>query len=165
MKIRTALAGDAVQIAGFWNPMIRDTFVTFNSVQKTPGEIVELIEQSRRAGCEFVLASEGGDILGFAFYRQFRAGAGYVKTMEHTVILAPAAQGCGVGRALMERIEQHAAQAGAHSMIAGVSGNNQAGISFHEAMGYREIAILPEVGRKFDRWLNLHLMQKLLRSG
>ena len=62
----------------------------------------------------------------------------------------------------MEAVEDHARQGGAHSIFAGVSSGNPAGIAFHAALGYREVAVLPEVGWKFGRLLDLHLMQKIL---
>jgi phosphinothricin acetyltransferase len=62
----------------------------------------------------------------------------------------------------MAAIEDHARAGGAHSMFAGVSSGNPSGVAFHAALGYREIAMLPEVGFKFGRWFDLHLMQKML---
>jgi phosphinothricin acetyltransferase len=82
--------------------------------------------------------------------------------MEHTIILAPAAIGRGLGRSLMAAIEAHARGQGVHSMFAGVSGENAAGIAFHAAIGYVPVAVLHQVGFKFGRWMDLHLMQKLL---
>lgn len=162
MKIRPANATDAAAIAAFWNPLIRDTVVTFNRVEKSETDIQDMIKKRLSTGCAFHVADDRGQVLGFATYSQFRGGIGYVRSMEHTIILSPAAQGLGAGRALMLAIEDHAQNAGVHSMIAGVSGENTAGIAFHAALGYREVAVVPEVGRKFDRWMDLHLMQKLL---
>lgn len=51
---------------------------------------------------------------------------------------------------------------GCHSMFAGVSGENPEGVLFHKAIGFAEVARLPQVGRKFDRWMDLVLMQKFL---
>jgi phosphinothricin acetyltransferase len=62
----------------------------------------------------------------------------------------------------MEAVEDHARRGGAHSIFAGVSGANPEGRAFHAALGYGEVAILREVGRKRDLWLDLHLMQKFL---
>ena len=62
----------------------------------------------------------------------------------------------------MQYVEDHARSAGAHSMIAGVSSDNPAAIAFHAALGYDETSVLKEVGRKFGRWYDLHLMQKFL---
>lgn len=162
MTLRPALPEDAAAIAALWNPFIRDTAVTFNSVEKTPEGLVADIAAKAAAGQPFLLAELDGVLAGFATYGQFRGGVGYAQTMEHTVILHPRAHGQGLGRALMSAIEEHARRAGVHSLLAGVSAENTAGVAFHMAVGYVELARLPQVGRKFGRWMDLVLLQKML---
>jgi len=67
-----------------------------------------------------------------------------------------------LGRQLMHAIEDHARTGGAHSIFAGVSAANQQGVAFHARLGYEEVARLPSVGYKFDKYLDLVLMQKFL---
>jgi len=162
MIIRPAAAADAATIAAIWNPMIRDTEVTFNSVEKTAADVATMIAARQAAGHAFLLAERGGACLGFATYAQFRGGIGYARTMEHTVILAPDARGQGAGRALMAAIEDHARAGGARMIFAGVSSGNAQGVGFHAALGYEKVATLGEVGWKFGRWYDLHLMRKRL---
>jgi phosphinothricin acetyltransferase len=164
MRIRPALARDAAAICAIWNPVIRDTEITFNAVEKTPADIVQMLADKAAAGHGFLVAEddETGALSGFATYGQFRGGVGYRFTMEHTIVLGPGGHGRGIGRALMAAIEDHARAGGAHSMFAGVSSGNPAGVAFHAALGYRQIAVLNEVGFKFGRWFDLHLMQKML---
>lgn len=157
MIIRQARPEDAEAIAALWNPVIRDTAITFNSVEKT----VETMTQEIAARHAFLLAEDDA-LLGFATYGQFRGGIGYARTGEHTIALAPDTRGRGIGRALMQALEDHAREAGFHSMIAGVSDENPGGIAFHERMGYAQVAVLPQVGWKFERWMDLILLQKLL---
>lgn len=159
MQIRAAKTSDASAIVEIWNDVIGNTARTFTSEPKT----VEGISSDITArGEAFLVAERGGMILGFATYFPFRGGNGYRHTKEHTISLRPAAQGQGVGRALMKRLEEVARQQEVHSLFAGVSGENPDGIAFHTVLGYREVARLPEVGRKFDRWMDLVLMQKIL---
>lgn len=161
--IRPARTTDLPALLAIWNPIIRDTTVTFSSEEKTPESLAKMIEARRGAGREFFVAETGsGAVAGFASYDQFRGGNGYVHAMEHTVILGSEARGRGLGRALMEALEAHARGAGAHIMMGGVSGENAAGIAFHAAIGYVEAGRVREAGRKFDRWLDLVLMQKIL---
>ncbi|MBW6506252.1 MAG: GNAT family N-acetyltransferase [Rhodobacteraceae bacterium] len=160
--IRPADPRDFEQIMAFWNPMIRNTTVTFSSEEKTSEGLRDMIAIRRAAGAEFLVADAGGQVLGLATYAQFRGGNGYRHAMEHTIILAPEAQGRGFGRALMVALEEHARAAGCHVLVAGVSGENAAGLGFHAAIGYVETGRLPQVGRKFGRWLDLVLMQKTL---
>ncbi|WP_226626937.1 GNAT family N-acetyltransferase [Alloyangia pacifica] len=159
MIIRPATAGDAAAVAAIWNPIIDDSAATFTNLRKTPEGLQADIAAR---GPAFLVAEDAGLVLGFATFFQFRSGPGYAKTLEHTVILGPAARGRGVGRALMEALMTEARGQGAHCLFAGVSGENQAGIDFHAALGFREMARLPEVGFKFGRWMDLVLMQKFL---
>lgn len=160
MMIRPAKPADADAICRVWNPLIANTSTTFTTAQKTPEDIETTL--SARAGA-FWVAESDQKIVGFATYFAFRSGPGYARTKEHSINLAPAAQGLGIGRALMHTLENHAKTQGVHSLWAGISAENPAGVAFHEKIGFQHIARLPEVGFKFDRWMDLVLMQKILR--
>ena len=163
MLIRPATHSDAAAIAALWNPVIRDTLITFNAREKSAVDIRAMIDtkigrrkrfsggRKRRQRCWALPPTASS-----------RSGVGYARTMEHTVVLAPTAQGKGTGRALMNAIEAHARTRGAHSMFAGVTAANPAGVAFHRACGYTEVATLHEVGYKSGHWLDLVLLQKFL---
>ncbi|MDO8985439.1 GNAT family N-acetyltransferase [Cypionkella sp.] len=155
--IRAAVPADACALAALWNPWIRDTAVTFNSAEKSEADLLAMI-----AARDCFLVHVNNGVQGFATYSQFRSGPGYATCMEHSVILLPSARGMGAGRALMVAVEDHARAAGAHQMIAGVSGENPEGQRFHAALGYHEIAIIRDAGFKFGRFIDLVLMQKFL---
>ncbi len=161
--IRPARASDAPALAALLNHWIENTAVTFNPVPKTDSDILDMIAAKAAAGHAFLVATgPDGALLGQASYGQFRSGQGYATCMEHSISLAPAAAGKGVGRALMTAIEDHARSQGAHQMIAGVSGENATGRAFHERLGYRPIATVPQAGTKFGRFIDLVLLQKFL---
>ncbi len=162
MLIRQAQPQDAAAVVEIWNDVIRNSAATFTSLEKTEDGLIADFAAKAADGKTFLVAELEGEVAGFATYFQFRGGPGYRHTMEHTVILSPRAWGRGVGRALMSAIEDHARAGGAHSLFGGVSAENADGIAFHAAIGFKEIARLPEVGRKFDRWMDLVLMQKIL---
>jgi len=155
--IRPARPEDAEAIAAIWNQVIRETTQTFNTVEKRPALLADQIGAQ-----PFFVADEGGTVQGFVTWSQFRPGTGYAHTVEHSVYVAPSGRGRGLGRALMAMAEDRGRATGLHSMIAGVAGENTGGAAFHTALGYREIARLPEVGWKFGRWHDLVLMQKML---
>jgi len=158
MIIRAATALDAVQIAAIQNPVIRDTTITFNPIEKTEQDVACAIQTAR---C-FLVAAVEDKIVGFAFYDQFRGGAGYARAMEHTIVLAPEVRGQGVGRVLMQAIIAHAKAADVGSLWAGVSAENPDGVAFHASLDFVEVARLRRVGFKFGRWIDLILMQKWL---
>jgi len=156
--IRAAMTTDAPGIAAIWNPVIRDTTITFSPVQKSEAEIAALTTGPD----PFLVWGEAGQILGFARYFPFRSGPGYLHTVEHTILLRPDCWGRGGGRVLMTALCNLARDHGKHSMFAGVCAENDAGRAFHIALGFVEVARLPEVGFKFGRWIDLVLMQKRL---
>lgn len=158
MIVRKATAQDAEAVAGIMNPVIRDTTISFK-----PHELpVEDVAASIDAAPAYLVAEDAGEVIGFASYDQFRKGPGYARSMENTIVLAPSARGKGAGRALMVALEEVARAQGIGSLWAGVSGENPAGVAFHAACGFEEVCVLPKVGYKFGRWLDLTLMRKWL---
>ena len=161
--IRPAQESDAGAIAAILNHWILNTAVTFNPVPKTEAEVREMIAAKAAVGHGFFVACDAaGRVIGQASYGQFRGGVGYATCMEHSINLVADYRGRGTGRALLQAVEDHARHGGAHQMIAGVSGENPDGRAFHERMGYRVLAVVPEAGFKFGRFMDLVLMQKFL---
>ena len=159
LLIRTARRRDAADIAAIWNQVIRDTAITFTTEAKT---VEGLSSDIAARGGAFQVAEIDGTFAGFATYGAFRSGPGYACTKEHSIMLAAGARRQGAGRALMEALQAHARHEGVHSLWAGISSENPAAIPFHAALGFVEIARLPQVGYKFGRWMDLVLMQKML---
>ena len=159
--IRPATSHDAAAIATIWKHYIDHSIATFNPVPKTADEIKQMIRNCAENSEPFLVADQDG-IQGFATYGAFRGGLGYAHTKEHTIHLAPKATRQGLGHKLLTQIEDQARENNVHTMIAGISGENEAAIAFHTACGYTEMARLPELGWKFDRWHDLVLMQKII---
>lgn len=161
LGFRAGHLDDAAALAALWNPWIRGTIATFNAQEKTPEDMAAMISE-RQLNYGFWVAEYAGSVAGFATYSQFRAGVGYAKSMEHTIVLDINAHGRGIGRALMSMVEKDAFAKGAHGMIAAVAGENQAGRDFHAKLGYKIVAVIPQVGFKFDKFHDLIVMQKIL---
>ncbi len=162
MIIRAATAADAAAITAYWNPQIRDSAITFTTIEKTEADLTQDIAQKLAEGRAYYVAEDETGVLGHATYGPFRSGPGYARTVEHTIILAPTAWGKTVARPLMDKLEGHAREARIHSIIAGISHENPRAIAFHKKIGYTHVATVPETGYKFGRWMDLVLMQKLL---
>ncbi len=162
LTLRHATPDDAPAIAAIWNPIIRDTVITFYPLERSAEEIAAMIAARQGAGRAFLVAQEGDVCLGFASYDQFRPGPGNARSMEHTINLAPQARGRGGGRALLAALETHARAAGHHLMIAAISGANTGSVTFHAALGYIHVGTMPQLGWKFGRYHDLDLMQKFL---
>jgi len=162
MKFRPAKFSDSAEIADIWNPYIKKTFVTFNASEKTQEEVWKLVKDRRNNGHEFWVAIQDDKIIGFASYDQLRAGIGYRYSMEHTIIVSEKYKSLGVGKNLMGILCAHAKDRDINSMWAGVSALNVPAIKFHEGLGFKIVARLPEVGYKFDTFVDLVLMRKIL---
>lgn len=156
--IRAATQADIPGILTLWNLAIRETLITFNSVEKTEQDVADAL----RDHDAFLVTEREGRIAGFAALFPFRAGSGYAHTKEHSIMLAPSARGQGVGRALMAKVEQRARDLGVHSIIACISASNPGAEPFHAAIGFVTVGRVAEAGRKFGQWHDLLLMQKRL---
>ena len=166
MRLRQATAADAAAIGEIWNPIIRDTVITFWPTERSEADIIAYIADRAALGHPFLLAEDEGTrgLLGFASYGQFRGGAGYGKSMEHSVAAAPAMRGHGIGPILMQAIENHARDRDMRLMIGAITASNTRSIRFHQRLGYAEWGRIPAAGQKFGRFHDLVLMGKDLTA-
>jgi len=162
--IRDASPEDVLAIMHIWNANIRNTFNTFNSRIKTETEVEDTILERKKRSFGFFVAECDRKVIGFATYFQFRNGIGYAKTLEHTIFVSDKIQRHGVGKALMARLLEDAKIKGFQSIFAGVSSSNHRAVKFHASLGFKAVTELPKVGYKFDKWLDLILMQKFLQT-
>lgn len=162
--IRDATCADIPQISAIWNPVIRDTIITFWPTERSDAEIAAILATRRKDGHGFFVADEGGTVVGFAGYSQFRGGAGYARALEHTVYAAPGQHGKGIGRALVAHLEHHARARGGRAMIGVVTAENTRSVAFHLACGYARWGYFPAVGWKFGRFHDAVFMGKDLAA-
>ena len=108
------------------------------------------------------MARDAGRAVAFASYGDFRAWPGYRYTVEHSVHVAESHRRRGLGRRLVEALVEHAGHAGLHVLVAGVDAGNDASLALHEGLGFERVAHLREVAWKFDRWIDLVLLQRSL---
>lgn len=161
--IRAVQAADARGILDIVNDAILNTTAWYDHVPWTPERVTEWQAAKAADGWPVIVAeAPGGSVAGFGSFGPFRARQAYAKTAEHSVYVAKAYRGQGCGRRLLEALVEEARARSLHTLIGGVDSENGGSLAFHRALGFEEAGRLREVGRKFDRWLTLVFMQKLL---
>ena len=160
--IRLAAAGDAEAIRRIYNHEVEHTTHTFDLVPRT-------LEDQRawlrdREGALGVLVAEiDGAVAGFASLSEYRARAAYRTSVESSVYVDESARGQGLGQRLMQELVRVAEARGFHTMIARIAGGHEASIRLHQAAGFSTVGTEREVGRKFGGWLDVVVMQRMLK--
>ena len=163
--IRDAVDGDMPALRDLYNALIPTTTVAWTETLQTLRERRAWFRRQQRSGNPVLVAELDGDVVGFTAYGSFRGSGkwpGYRHTVEHTIHVRQDLRGEGIGSRLLEALIDRARRADVHVMVAAIDGANTDSIVFHERLGFATVAVLPEVGRKFDRWLDLVLMQRIL---
>ncbi len=162
LTIRPAAEADLPAILAITNDAIRTGTALWTITPETPGSRRDWMAGRRADGFPVLVAERAGAVVGFGSYGRFRPHEGYARTVEHSLYVDRTARRAGVGGALLQALLQAAARGGLHVMIGGIEAQNAASIALHERAGFARAALLPQVGRKFDRWLDLLLMHKRL---
>ena len=142
------------------NDEIRTGVNVWHETERSPDEMRDWLAQRVDAGMAVTVAEDAGAVIGYAGYGPFRPHSGYALTAEHSLYIDPAHRGKGVGGLLLGDLCERAAAAGMHAMIGGVEAGNATSLALHRRHGFTETGRLPEVGRKFDRWLTLVFVQR-----
>lgn len=117
-------------------------------------------------GLPYLVAEASGQVVGFAYGNWFKPRAAYRFSVEDSIYLAPGHTGQGLGRALLAELLASCERAGVRKVMAviGDSGNTGS-IGLHRALGFEPVGVVQGCGWKFDRWLDIVLMQKTLGAG
>lgn len=161
ISIRYATADDAAAIADIYNEAIRTTTATFDTETKTSEERLQWLEAHDERHPVFVAELEG-QIVGWACLTKWSDRPAYHQTAETSFYVGEAFRGRGVGGALKEKLIEEARRLGFHTLLARAAGESYASIHVNETCGFKHIGTMKEVGFKFGRRLDVHVMQLML---
>ena len=117
-------------------------------------------------GLPYLVAEEDGQVLGFAYCNWFKPRPAYRFSAEDSIYVAPEAHRKGLGRALLATLCQQAEASGVRKMLAVIGDSANAGsIGVHTALGFTHTGTVRSCGWKFDRWLDVVMMEKPLGAG
>ena len=150
-EIRNATEDDAAAMLAIYAPVVRDTAISFEFEPPSAGEFRGRVA-TILATHPCLVAVERGTVVGYAYASTWRARPAYARTAETTVYVAADARGRGVGWALMTELLARLRAGGFHRAVAGITLPNAASVALHEGLGFREVGVYRECGRKFDRW-------------
>jgi phosphinothricin acetyltransferase len=157
--IRAARAEDAGAIAAIYAAEVLGGVATFET--EPPG-VAAMAERMGAARWPWLVATEAGAVLGYAYAGPYNSRAAYRWTAETTVYVAADARGHGVGGALYAALIERLTRAGLAQAIALVSAGNAGSERLHEAAGFRRVGTLERVGWKLGRWIDVGLWQRAL---
>jgi L-amino acid N-acyltransferase len=160
MQLREAVPADLPAILDIYNDAILTSTSSWDYEPWSPVQHADWYAHKAENGYPLLVAVEGSELLGYATYGEFRPKIGYAATREHSVYVRDAARGRGVGSRLMSELIDRAQRSGVHALIGAIAGDNEASLALHARLGFVEVGRLPEVGRKFDRWLDLVFVQR-----
>jgi L-amino acid N-acyltransferase YncA len=159
--VRLATLADAEAVRTIYNAEVLHSAATFDLRPRTLAQQERWIEHHQGVHPALV-AVDDRMVAGFGSLSPFRDRPAYATTVENSVYVDKAWRGRGVGRLLLDELLHLAGAQGFHTVIARISGDNAASITLHKRCGFAVVGVEREVGRKFGRWLDVTVMQRLL---
>lgn len=161
LVIRLAEPADADAVRRIYNLEVTTATSTFDLVPRSRAD-QEAWLAARSGAFSAIVAVDGNAVVGFAALSPYKDRAAYRTTVEDSVYVDRGRGGEGIGTALVDRLLAIAAASGFHAVIARIEASSAASRALHARCGFELVGIERQVGRKFNRWLDVAVMQKLL---
>jgi L-amino acid N-acyltransferase YncA len=159
MTIRDATPDDVGGLLAIHNEAVLTTTAIWDENEVDHADRAAWLDQLLQAGFPVLVAEVDGVVAGYASYGPWRPKTGYRHTVEDSLYVLASHHGHGLGSALLDELLVRARAAGLHRMIAMIESSNTLSAELHARRGFRVVGRLPQVGTKFDRWLDLTIMQ------
>lgn len=166
MPIREARAGDIAAIQAIYAHHVLTGLASFETEPPDSAEIRRRFDAIIAARFPYLVYTDDDNrVLGYAYVNLFRTRAAYRYTVEDSIYVDPAQTGRGIGKALLHELVARCTTRGLHQMLAVIGDSaNTASIGLHRACGFSHIGTMKDIGRKFDRWVDVVIMQRTLSN-
>jgi L-amino acid N-acyltransferase YncA len=164
--IRPSLLEDIPSITAIYAHHVLTGTGTFETDPPSENDMTQRRADVLTKDLPYLVVADGDKILGFAYCNWFKPRPAYRYSAEDSIYLAPEAHGQGLGRALLAELTAQAENCGVRKLIAVIGDSANAGsIGVHQSAGFEHVGLLKSCGWKFDRWLDVVLMDKTLGLG
>lgn len=155
IAIRSATLEDAAAVCAIYNPYVAGTTISFEEAPVLADEMARRIADVGDAGLPWLVAEDGGRLVGYAYVTRWRARPAYRTSVESSVYVDAAAAGRGTGTLLYRTLLDELRGRDVHMVIGGIALPNERSVALHERLGFRKVAHFSEVGRKFGGWVDV----------
>lgn len=163
LLIRHATDADAEAIRAIYNYEVENETSTFDLVPRSLEDQLEWQNARQGAFCVFV-AEIDGEVVGFGALSPYKERAAYRTSVEDSVYVRRDMGRRGIGTAIVEYLLETAKNGGFHAVMARITTLSVGSIALHQSAGFQMVGIEREIGRKFNKWLDVALMQCLLHE-
>jgi L-amino acid N-acyltransferase YncA len=164
MKIRDATLEDAEAIRAIYNDAVLNTTAVFDYTAREPQAQRDWLQMKAEQNLPVLVAVDGNTVVGYSSYGQFRPWPAFLYTVENAIYIAPDRRGQGIGQKLLAAIVDAAAKNGRRTMVAAITAENAASLHLHEKLGFERTGLIRDSGWKFERWLDLVFLQRMLQA-
>jgi L-amino acid N-acyltransferase YncA len=164
--IRPSRGEDVAAIARIYGHHVLHGLASFEEVPPPDEEIAARRAAIIARDLPYLVAEQDRCVVGYCYASLFRPRSAYRFTLEDSIYIDAAWTGRGIGRALLEALILRSTELGYRQMVGVIGGRETLpSIRLHRALGFAEIGVLPAVGFKFGRWIDIVLMQRALGAG
>ena len=161
MDLRRATLDDAEAIRAIYNLEVTTSTVTFDLVPRSLDD--QRAWQATRSGAHAVIVADlAGVVVGFGSLSPWRDRPAYATTVEDSIYIHRDHHGIGGGKAMLTELVATATSHGFHACMARIVGGHEASMALHRSCGFEVVGTEREVGRKFGKWLDVVLMERML---
>ena len=161
--VRASTDADVPAITDIYRSNVLQGTGTFEIEPPDEAEIARRRNEVVKKGLPWLVAEVDGRVVGYAYAAPYRAREAYRFTLEDSIYIDPRLFGRGIGRTLLEVLISDCQHGGYRQMIAVIGDSQNLGsIRVHAACGFEHVGTMKTVGLKFERWLDVVIMQRTL---